>query len=128
MLPSCLMLHFAAADMEEGRGNLEAAKQIYEDLAAPLAPDAPESEASEASHKHVPKSKAFVLELRCLISSWLPCKPNQQLTCSRDPNPEPEPGTEQPHHIGIAANICEPNTERPSPCRCCGKSWPLKAA
>ena len=44
------MLHFAAADMEEGRGNLEAAKQVYEDLAANLAPDTPESEASQARH------------------------------------------------------------------------------
>ena len=49
MLPACLMLHFAAADMEEGRGNQEAAKQVYEDLAAPLGPDTPEAEASQAT-------------------------------------------------------------------------------
>lgn len=54
MLPSCLMLHFAAADMEEGRGNLDAAKQIYEDLAVPLAPDTPDAEASQANYLAVP--------------------------------------------------------------------------
>ena len=34
-LPSCLLVHFAAADLEESRGNTEASRQIYEDLVQP---------------------------------------------------------------------------------------------
>ena len=37
-LPSCLLVHFAAADLEESRGNTEASRQIYEDLVQPTLP------------------------------------------------------------------------------------------
>ena len=31
-VPSCLLVHFMAADLEESRGNTESSRQIYEDL------------------------------------------------------------------------------------------------
>ncbi len=37
-LPSCLLLHFAAADLEELRGGTDAARRVYEDLVAGLVP------------------------------------------------------------------------------------------
>ena len=35
---SCLLLHFAAADLEESRGSPEASRRVYEDLVAGLVP------------------------------------------------------------------------------------------
>ena len=35
-LPTTLVVHFAAADLEEAARNVEAAKKVYEDLLAPL--------------------------------------------------------------------------------------------
>ncbi|EIE19849.1 Suf-domain-containing protein, partial [Coccomyxa subellipsoidea C-169] len=45
---SCLLLHFAAADLEESRGSTEAARRVYEDLVAGLVPkeDAPPDQAA----------------------------------------------------------------------------------
>ncbi|CAL8466443.1 g5979 [Coccomyxa elongata] len=37
-LPSCLLLHFAAADLEDSRGGTDAARRVYEDLVAGLVP------------------------------------------------------------------------------------------
>ena len=31
-VPSCLLVHFMAADLEESRGNTESSRQVYEDL------------------------------------------------------------------------------------------------
>lgn len=31
-MPDCTMLHFAAAELEEGRGNIEAARTLYEEM------------------------------------------------------------------------------------------------
>lgn len=41
-LPSTLIVHFAAADLEEAARNVEGAKKVYEDLLAPLEAAAPE--------------------------------------------------------------------------------------
>lgn len=35
-LPTTLVVHFAAADLEEAARNVEAAKKVYEDLLAPV--------------------------------------------------------------------------------------------
>lgn len=41
VLPGCLLLHFAAADLQEGEGNIEAARQVYQELLPYLNPDGP---------------------------------------------------------------------------------------
>lgn len=41
VLPGCLLLHFAAADLQESQGDLEAARQVYQDLLPSLNPDEP---------------------------------------------------------------------------------------
>lgn len=38
VLPTCLLLHFAAADIEEAQGNIEAAQQVFQGLLPSLAP------------------------------------------------------------------------------------------
>ena len=47
-LPSCLLLHFAAADLEESRGNTEASRQIYKDLVQPTLPKEDAAAAEDA--------------------------------------------------------------------------------
>ncbi|KAL3133211.1 hypothetical protein ABBQ38_007099 [Trebouxia sp. C0009 RCD-2024] len=39
VLPGCLLLHFAAADLQESQGDVEAARQVYQDLLPFLNPD-----------------------------------------------------------------------------------------
>ena len=39
VLPGCLLLHFAAADLQEGEGDVDAARQVYQDLLPSLVPD-----------------------------------------------------------------------------------------
>ena len=41
VLPGCLLLHFAAADLQEAEGNIEAARQVYHELLPSLNPDEP---------------------------------------------------------------------------------------
>lgn len=41
VLPGCLLLHFAAADLQEGQGDIEAARQVYQELLPSLSPDEP---------------------------------------------------------------------------------------
>lgn len=41
VLPSCLLLHFAAADLQEAGGDMDAARQVYQELLPSLAPDEP---------------------------------------------------------------------------------------
>lgn len=39
VLPGCLLLHFAAADLQEAGGDVDAARQVYQDLLPSLVPD-----------------------------------------------------------------------------------------
>ena len=41
VLPGCLLLHFAAADLQEGQGDIDAARQVYQDLLPSLNPEEP---------------------------------------------------------------------------------------
>ena len=41
-LPSCLLVHFTAADLEESRGNTDSSRQIYEDIIQASLPKEPE--------------------------------------------------------------------------------------
>jgi cleavage stimulation factor subunit 3 len=50
-LPSCLLLHFAAADLEESRGNVEGARKIYEELVAGLLPAEPAADGEAPEEK-----------------------------------------------------------------------------
>lgn len=43
VLPTCLLLHFAAADIEEAQGNITAAQQVYQGLLPSLAPTEPQA-------------------------------------------------------------------------------------
>lgn len=43
VLPTCLLLHFAAADIEEAQGNITAAQQVYHGLLPSLAPTEPQA-------------------------------------------------------------------------------------
>ena len=43
VLPTCLLLHFAAADIEEAQGNIAAAQQVYQGLLPSLAPADPQA-------------------------------------------------------------------------------------
>ena len=48
-LPACLVLHFAKAECEEARGNIEAAAQVYESLVRAIEVDAAEAAAAAAA-------------------------------------------------------------------------------
>ncbi|DBA97394.1 hypothetical protein WJX77_004704 [Trebouxia sp. C0004] len=41
VLPSCLLLHFAAADLQEAGGDIDASRQVYQELLPSLVPDEP---------------------------------------------------------------------------------------
>lgn len=41
VLPGCLLLHFAAADLQEGQGDIDAARHVYQDLLPSLNPEEP---------------------------------------------------------------------------------------
>ena len=52
-VPSCLLVHFMAADLEESRGNTESSRQIYEDLVQSTLPteDAAASDPAKAQSR-----------------------------------------------------------------------------
>ncbi len=53
-LPSCLLLHCAAADLEEQQGRLPAARAVYEDLVHGRTPVPAEPEAGEIPEERAP--------------------------------------------------------------------------
>lgn len=62
VLPTCLLLHFAAADLEEAQGNLQAAHQVYQGLLPSLTP--PDS---------APPPQVPLLALHCCMHMWHVC-------------------------------------------------------
>jgi hypothetical protein len=66
---SCLLLHFAAADLEESRGSAEAARRVYEDLVAGLVPKE-ESAPDEAANPQVRACAALMCEYCSEFSHW----------------------------------------------------------
>ena len=52
-VPSCLLVHFMAADLEESRRNTESSRQIYEDLVQSTLPkeDAAASDPAKAQSR-----------------------------------------------------------------------------
>jgi hypothetical protein len=65
------MLSFAAADLEEGQGNLAAAKEMYESLVAPTEQQ-PAATAGEGGEAEDPPPPGTVAEVRIARGSC-PC-------------------------------------------------------
>lgn len=66
---SCLLVHFAAADLEESRGSTEAARRVYEDLVAGLVPkeDAPPDQAASPQVRACAALMSSVCVIWCVL-------------------------------------------------------------
>lgn len=77
VLPGCLLLHFAAADLQESQGDVEAARQVYQDLLPSLNPDEPPAtpapQVPSVKPFGVPFSCSFLPRCHCAAFQLQPC-------------------------------------------------------